>query len=426
MTNIKKRKAFISFYLLVLVLVIMISIGASMYLLTRGEQKILKNITRSNQAYYAAEAGIEDILLRLVKSLNWSTSYSFNVGDTTTTIEVADIIGGSRIITSKGNDAGRTRKIQIVHRVSTEEVAFHYGAQIGDGGMEMGNNAMVKGNVFSNGSVTSIQKGNIQNTIKVATIGSRIEGLIVGEDAYTHNCKNCTIGGTLYFSGGGSENCSSTEGIKEHPVQESQDLPIPQSQIDEWKNEAEKAGIISGDYVLDGKVIDFLGPKKITGNMLLDNKATLVMTGTIWVVGNIEVKNGAGIRLDPNSYGELSGVLIDDGTISVRPGVGLEGSGEEGSYLLLLSTSASLDKAVPAISIDNTTVGGIFYTPNIYDERNGGVIVIRNNVSARQVTGYKIYLEENAIINYEYGLQDAEFSSGPGGSWEVASWKEIE
>ncbi|KPJ71819.1 hypothetical protein AMJ50_00715 [Parcubacteria bacterium DG_74_3] len=430
MLNKKKEKGFIAFYLVILVLMTMLSIGISIFIVTRGEQKILQSITKSNQAYFTAEAGIEDALLRLVNIMNWSSSYVLKVGGATSTIEISDILGGSRSITSMGNAENRIRKIRVIHKVSTQDVSFHYGAQIGDGGMEMGNNAQIQGNVFSNGSVISIQKGKIQDTIKVATIGGKIEGLEVGKDAYTHICKNCTIGGVLYYSGGSLENCTVTGSLKEHPVQESKDLPIPQSQIDNWKTEASCSDnpgcIINGDYVLDGKVTGYLGPKKITGNMTLDNKATLIMTGSIWVEGNIFVKNGAGIQLDLNSYGGLSGVLIADGKIDIKPGASLGGSGEEGSYLLLLSTNASLDPLSPAINIDNTTLGGIFYTPNIYDGRNGGVIVIRNNVSTRQVTGYKVYLEENAVVSYEYGLQDAEFSSGPGGSWEVASWKEIE
>jgi|GEM_PF-630384 len=441
MLNIKNnQKGFAVFFITILILAAMFGIGVSLTILTLGEHNISRNIIKSSQAYYIAEAGVEDALLRLVKSMNWVSTSTLNVDGGSATIEISDIIGGSRTITSEGDVLNRIRKIQIVYQVTTEKISFYYGAQIGGGGMEMGNNAEVKGNVFSNGSVTSVQKGYIKDTIKVATIGSKIEGLIVGEsdeycleytcDAYTHNCKNCTIRGILYFSGGGAENCEATEGVKEHPVQESKDLPILQSQIDEWKTEASCSDkpecIIEGDYILDGKVTDYLGPKKITGNMTLDNKAILIMTGTIWVVGDVTVRNGAKIQLDPISYGGLSGILIADGKIHIKPGVTLEGSGEEGSYLLILSTNDSLDKLMPAIDVDNTTAGGIFYTPNTYNGRNGGLIVIKNRVEIREVTGYKIYLEENAVINYETGLEDAEFSSGPGGSWEVASWKETE
>lgn len=413
------QRGFATFLIAILVLIVMIGISVSITALILGRQRILRNVVESTQAYYIAEAGIEDALLRLSKNMNWLNSYTLSVNGGSALMEISDIIGGSRAITSEGNMKNRIRKIQIVYQVSTQQISFYYGAQIGDGGMEMGNNARVKGNVFSNGSIVAPVKGYIDNTTEVATIGSRIEGLIIGEDAYTHICKNCTIGGVLYYSGGTLEKCDATKGIKEHPVQESKDLPISQSVIDNWKIDAEGGGEIVGDYVLDGKVTGYLGPQKITGNLTLDNKATLIMTGTIWVVGDVLVSNGAGIKLDSVSYGALSGVLLVDGKIKIRPGVILEGSGQEGSYLMLLSTNPSLDKLAPAINVDNTTLGGIFYA-------NQGLITVRNNVETREVTGYQIYLEENAIINYETGLEDTSFTSGPGGSWEVASWKEIE
>jgi len=427
MVNSKKEKGFIAFYLTVLVLALMLSIGVSIFIVTGGEQKILTNITKSNQAYFTAEAGIEDALLRLAKGMHWEeSSYPLNVANSTATVEISDIIGGSRTITSNGDAGSRIRKIQIVYQVSSEEVSFHYGAQIGDGGMEMGNNAEVKGNVFSNGSViVPTGSADISDSIIVARSGNKIEGLNIGGNAKTDTCEDSAIVGNLtYVSGGSVVNCTVGGAISTQPNEiEAQDLPIPQSQIDEWKSEASCNNnpecIIEGDYVLDGKVTGYLGPKKIAGNMLLDNKAILIMTGTIWVVGDVTVRNGAGIKLDPASYGGLSGILITDGKIHIKPGVLLGGSGEEGSYILLISTNAALAQVDPAIEVDNTTSGGIFYTTQ-------GAILIRNNVAARQVTGYKIYLEQNAVIDYEYGLRDAEFSSGPGGCWKVASWKEIE
>ncbi len=424
------QKGFALFYVTILVLAIIIASGMNVSVLTYNQQKVFQNIVKSTQAYYTTEAGLEDALLRLENDMNWSNPYTLNVGGGTAEIEISDVLGGSRTITSNGDISSRIRKIRIIYQVSSDKVSFYYGAQVGDGGMEMGNNATIKGNIFSNGSVIAAQKGYVDNTIKVATVGSSIEGLIVGENAYTHNCKDSTITKILYYSGGSIQNCDASEGVKAHPTQEAKDFPIGQAQIDEWKTEAScndsPECIVEGDYILDGGATDYLGPKKITGSMTLENNTTLIITSTIWVVGDITIKNGATVKLDSNSYGGLSGVLATDGKVHIKPGVILEGSGQEGSYILIISTNDSLDDTSPAIDIDNTTSGGVFYTPNTYDSRNGGLIVIRNNVEAREITGYKVFLEENATINYEYGLEDAEFSSGPGGSWEVISWKEIE
>jgi hypothetical protein len=359
--------------------------------------------------------------LRLVKKMTLSAPYTFKVGQATSTVEISEIVGGSRTITATGNSLNRLRKIQVGYSVSTQQISFHYGAQVGEGGMTMGNNAVIKGNVYSNGSVVS-GKGYIEGTVIVAKNGNRIEGLIIQQDAQAHSCKDSQITGTLtYVSGGTIQNCLAGGTIKIQPNEiPTKDLPIPQTQIDKWKSEAEKGGTISGDYTISGKITQNLGPVKITGNLLVDNNAVLNMTGTIWVVGDLRIDNGATIKLDSNSYGALSGVIVVDGKIKVRPNTYLKGSGQEGSYLLLLSTNPEVsDTTNPAIDVDNNTDAAIFYT-------NQGLIVVRNNVKARELTGYKIFLDNNAEVAYETGLEEAVFSSGPGGSWKVVSWREVE
>ena len=415
------QNGFVALYLVILFLGLALTFGLAFSLFNFGQQKIFQNVFLSAQSYYAAEAGVEDALLRLVKKMTLSAPYTFKVGQATSTVEISEIVGGSRTITATGNSLNRLRKIQVGYSVSTQQISFHYGAQVGEGGMTMGNNAVIKGNVYSNGSVVS-GKGYIEGTVIVAKNGNRIEGLIIQQDAQAHSCKDSQITGTLtYVSGGTIQNCLAGGTIKIQPNEiPTKDLPIPQTQIDKWKSEAEKGGTISGDYTISGKIIQNLGPVKITGNLLVDNNAVLNMTGTIWVVGDLRIDNGATIKLDSNSYGALSGVIVVDGKIKVRPNTYLKGSGQEGSYLLLLSTNPEVsDTTNPAIDVDNNTDAAIFYT-------NQGLIVVRNQVKARELTGYKIFLDNNAEVAYETGLEEAVFSSGPGGSWKVVSWREVE
>ena len=86
---------------------------------------------------------------------------------------------------------------------------------------------------------------------------------------------------------------------------------------------------------------------------------------------------------------------------------------------MFLSMDSSLNEEFAAIDVDNNAEGAIFYTVN-------GVIRLRNNIKIREATGHKLYLDNNAIVEYETGLENTNFSSGPGGSWEVVSWQEIE
>jgi hypothetical protein len=416
----KIQKGFVALYLTILVLALVFGIVVSISLLTLNQQKILRNITRSTQSYYLAEAGIEDALLRLKKKMNFSSPYSFKLGNGTTTVEISDIIGGSRTITSKGNISNTIKKIQVVYAISKQKVSFYYGAQVGAGGLIMGNGSKVLGNVYSNGSV--IGAGTIQNSVIVAGNGNRIEGITVGKDATVFTCKNSIINGNLtYVSGGSVQNCQVKGSISIRPNEiPPRDLPISQSQIDKWKGEAANGGVTTTDISISGTKI--LGPIQIgtssnPKNLTVQNGATLIVKGTIYVTGNITFSNGSTIKLD-SSYGSLSGVIISDGVITVENNVTISGSGQPGSYVLILSTKS--DTTNPVIDIRNNSAGSAIYYAN------SGLIYLKNNMVAREVTGYKIQIENNAEIQYESGLEEANFSSGPGGSWEIVSWREIE
>ena len=191
----------------------------------------------------------------------------------------------------------------------------------------------------------------------------------------------------------------------------SQPLPISQSQIDNWKNDAEAGGTIS-NLSLSGNQTMFLGPKKIIGELSVSNNAILILTGTVYVTGKITISNNGKIKLD-SSYGSLSGVILSDGEISPSNFSELQGSGQTSSYLLILSTSASDS----AITVNNNAIGAIFYTTN-------GGIKVSNNFSAHEAIGYKLIMTNNSTIIYESGLVNVFFTSGPSGGWKVISWQE--
>jgi hypothetical protein len=55
-----------------------------------------------------------------------------------------------------------------------------------------------------------------------------------------------------------------------------------------------------------------------------------------------------------------------------------------------------------------------------------GYVRFSNNAGAKEATGYKIILDNNAYITYDSGLANVNFSSGPSGGWNIISWKEVE
>jgi Tfp pilus assembly protein PilX len=416
----KNRKGFAALYITLLIMMIIFSIGASITFLVLGQQKIAQNIVKSTQAYYTAESGIEDALLRLSNKMAWSSPYNFTVGSGTANVSISELIGGTRTIISSGNIENRIRKVQAIYEITTEQVSFFYGAQIGDGGMTLGNNkSKVIGNVFSNGNVTGA--GSITNNITIAGNGHKIDGPTVGGDATVHSCYNSAITGTLYYVSGGSRvNCTYGAAVDRGPNEiDPVALPISDTQINSWKTEAAKGGVASNDVTVSGT--ESLGPIQVgtslaPKNLIISNNAILNVTGNIYVTGTITTGSASGttIRLD-SSYGSSSGVVIADGSITINNNVNLLGSGQAGSYILVLSTKSGAN----AISVGNNSVGAIFYT-------SAGGITLNNNMKAREITGYQVTLGNNAEIQYESGLESATFGSGPGGSWKVSSWKEIE
>lgn len=148
----KNQKGFAAFYITLLIMAVILGIAGSIFISTWGEQKISGNIVKSSQAYYIAEAGIEDALFRLSKNPEWvrntGITYQLKVDEATTTVKVSGIIGGSRTITSEGNMKERFRKIEVAYEVSTEKVSFRYGAQVDEGGIIMDDNSQIEGNVF--------------------------------------------------------------------------------------------------------------------------------------------------------------------------------------------------------------------------------------------------------------------------------------
>ncbi|MDO8435791.1 MAG: hypothetical protein Q7S82_00170, partial [bacterium] len=345
------------------------------------------------------------------KNMKWSNSVSFTIGDARATTTITDGLGGTKIITSEGDDSNRIKKNQVVYQISADGVSFFFGAQVGDGGIRLDDNATINGNVFSNGSIGA-SNGIITGTVKVAKKENMIDGLNVSGDAYVDICINSNIFGILYAST--SINCTASQFIPSPVEIATTSLPISQAQITEWENEAATGGTYVGDYILNGGTT-YLGPKKIQGNLTVQNNAKLFLTGKVWVTGSVNITNNAIVQLDKNTYHSLSGIIISDGLITLANNSVSSGSGDAGSYLMYLSISA----LNPAIIIQNNAIVDILYTSN-------GWIEVSNNAQLREITGYGIYLKNNSRITYEIGLIDTSFLSGSGGGWKVTSWKEIE
>ena len=149
------------------------------------------------------------------------------------------------------------------------------------------------------------------------------------------------------------------------------------------------------------------------GNFNVNNNASLTVTGTLWVQGDMDISNNVAVRLSP-SYGTSEGVIIVDGTVNIGNNAVFSGSGSTGSYLMVLSTSTSTS----AITLSNNGGAVILYAAN-------GTVDLSNNAGAKALNGKYIHLSNNVTIIYESGLVNSNFVNGPSGGWNIQNWEEI-
>ena len=339
------------------------------------QQKIVSNLITSRQSYFVAEAGVEDVSYRFITDKAVGASETINLSGSSATTVTTDTSEG-KLITGTGNALNNIRKVRT-ELIFGEGVSFNYGIQVGTGGFELSNNAGVVGNVYSNANITG------QN-------GSYITG-----DAFAvGSVSGVSVSGTTLTG------------------QASQAFSITDAQISGWKDEALVGGVV-GSQDLDG-TNNTLGPKKIEGDLELDNNAVLTVTGTLWVTGNLVLSNGAEVKLD-SSYGSGDGVIVVDGVSTLSNDAEFNGSGTSGSYIMLLSTN----NTGSAIVLSNNAGAVILYAPE-------GTVKLSNNAGIKQVTAKTIELQNNSTIIYESGLVNSAFTSGPSGGYSIQSWIEIE
>ncbi len=270
---------------------------------------------------------------------------------------------------------------------------------------------------YSGGGISSIKNVTVDGTVYANSI---IDSTI-GGDAYYQTISGSTVAGTEYPGSG------------DFPVI---NMPVSNSNIEDWKNEATSGGVITGDcgdsgdtacQIESGNTL-LLGPKRIEGDLNLSSNQTLIVTGVIYITGNIDIDgSGAEVKCD-SLYGSESCVIISDGWIHVKNNVTFSGSGQDDSYLMLLSTlegctgsegSSSCTHHDGVMDIHNNSGGAIFYA-------NNGMINLHNNVNVSAAVAYKLRLDNNSTVSYESGITNTTFSSGPSGGWSIDSWSEIE
>ena len=132
----KNQKGYVVLMVTFFAMLIMLSLAVSMSFLVVNAKKNITNSIKSTQSYYAAEAGVEDALVRLKKNPALTTlTYQITVNGATTTVNIPSTVGASKNITSQADNGGMKKKVQVISSIDNgASTSFYYGVEVGAGG----------------------------------------------------------------------------------------------------------------------------------------------------------------------------------------------------------------------------------------------------------------------------------------------------
>ncbi len=175
MKHFKQKQQGFVLILTIVLMAILLTTTSLLWGYTSMQLKASKTAVSHSQAMQIAEAGIDKAIyqLNLNSGYNGETATAITGGEYTTTVATIDssnkqITATGYVPTAANPDDQVTIKLKVSIDLST--VAFNFGVQVGTGGLTMGNNSSIIGNVYSNGDISG--SGDISGDATVAGGGS--------------------------------------------------------------------------------------------------------------------------------------------------------------------------------------------------------------------------------------------------------------
>ncbi len=406
---------------------------------------IATDFQNSKQSYYTAESGSEDGYYRLKNSLTTSFPETLAIGGATSTIALSTIDSTNKEIVSTGS---YNNLIRVVLKDITlnNGFLFQYGVQSGVGGITMNNNSVILGNVYSNGTVQSSSNGaNNWNTITGSVVSADASGYVYQiystSSVYAHTISNVKASADIYYSSSitsgiaSGSNCPNSHCHSGSTDQPTVAMPVTDALISQWETDAANGGSVTctaGSYTISSGPVT-IGPKKIPCNLIISgNGTTVYFSGALWVTGTISFSGSgsSGVQIYvADSVGNKSVPVVADlstsrltgSTISLTGNSNFYGStGNSTSNVLLVSENNSAENSGSVVAID--AAGGSAGSVLVYAPH--GQVSLSNGVQLKEVTAYKMTINNNSEVIYSTDLSNPLFVSGSSGAWKIRKWRE--
>jgi len=406
-----------------------------------------KSLLDSSKAYYAAQSGIEELMIRLRSHHHfgdsWDMSYTLDNGAVT----YATISGNlnTKIATSTGVFGDFTRRLEVRVASSSSKASFLFAVQSGEGGFELEKNTEIRGmwgrpgNVYSNGDVLgeSLSSGNIGAKIlgdvwavgKISGLESDIRGgVYVAGDAMANELLKCEVAGDVEAPVSPTDcNYGGEYRVAEKP----EAMSMEAIDIEFWKQQAAQASTWPGDCIVDsgGGASDCsgaekkMGPVKIEGDLVINSGAVVTLSGPVWVEGDVTINSNVDVYVDDLLGSEGVVVVVDyeadrlgKGKIFTSSNVDFFQTADGGPAVFVSSNLEDNCQMSPAVQVSSNTSTVVFSAPD-------GCVYFNANSFVRGVLAKKIHLSGNSVIEYDPRLATVILRTGLGG-WAVTSYKE--
>lgn len=271
------------------------------------------------------------------------------------------------------------------------------------------------------GSTWTTANANFDAFFKLYVGGvSIISGVSVGGsggDVRAFTVNNTTASGALYCQAGTGNNkaCNTTQSTPS-PLS----FPVSDSNLQAWKTEATDLGVRNGSLTIGGSTATTTAGMKIVGDLTITNSGQLTLTGPLYVTGNLTISGSGKLKL-ATAYGVSSEFIVVDGLVDIGASGAIQGSGNSNSYVLIATSSQCGGLATcanPAVKVSGSAGAVVLVAPY-------GRVNFEGSAGAKAVIAHGMSLSGSTSLNYESGLADIDFSSGPSGSWNVDTWREI-